>query len=35
MTLVAGAAFTWLGMVLGISFLEAPLRFRARQHAAG
>jgi hypothetical protein len=29
MTLVAGAAFTWLGMVLGISFLEAPLKFRA------
>ncbi|MFF7794480.1 hypothetical protein [Streptomyces sp. NPDC007991] len=27
---VAGAAaFTWLGMVLGISFLEAPLKFRA------
>jgi hypothetical protein len=22
-------AFTWLGMVLGISFLEAPLKFRA------
>jgi hypothetical protein len=21
--------FTWLGMVLGISFLEAPLKFRA------
>lgn len=25
----AAAAFTWLGMVLGISFLEAPLKFRA------
>ena len=23
------AAFVWLGMVLAISFLEAPLRFRA------
>jgi hypothetical protein len=23
------ATFTWLGMVLAISFLEAPLRFRA------
>jgi hypothetical protein len=23
------AAFTWLGMVLAISFLEAPLKFRA------
>jgi hypothetical protein len=22
-------SFTWLGMVLGISFLEAPLKFRA------
>jgi hypothetical protein len=28
-TLVAAAAFTWLGMVLAISFLEAPLKFRA------
>jgi hypothetical protein len=28
--LAAGAAtFTWLGMVLAISFLEAPLKFRA------
>jgi hypothetical protein len=27
--LVAAAAFTWLGMVLAISFLEAPLKFRA------
>lgn len=26
---VAGVAFTWLGMVLAISFLEAPLKFRA------
>ena len=27
---VAGAAtFVWLGMVVGISFLEAPLKFRA------
>jgi hypothetical protein len=26
---VAAVAFTWLGMVLAISFLEAPLRFRA------
>jgi hypothetical protein len=26
---VAAVAFTWLGMVLGISFLEAPLKFRA------
>jgi hypothetical protein len=25
----AGVAFTWLGMVLAISFLEAPLKFRA------
>jgi hypothetical protein len=25
----AAAAFCWLGMVLGISFLEAPLKFRA------
>ncbi|MEZ0357821.1 hypothetical protein AB4879_16045 [Mycobacterium sp. SA01] len=29
-TAVAGAAvFVWLGMVLAISFLEAPLKFRA------
>ncbi|MCT9931528.1 hypothetical protein N5079_15025 [Planotetraspora sp. A-T 1434] len=27
--LATGVAFTWLGMVLAISFLEAPLRFRA------
>jgi hypothetical protein len=27
--LVAAVAFVWLGMVLGLSFLEAPLRFRA------
>jgi hypothetical protein len=26
---VAAATFTWLGMVLAISFLEAPLKFRA------
>jgi hypothetical protein len=26
---VAAVAFTWLGMVLAISFLEAPLKFRA------
>ena len=25
----AAVAFTWLGMVLAISFLEAPLKFRA------
>ncbi|MEU4129605.1 hypothetical protein [Streptomyces wuyuanensis] len=25
----AAAAFVWLGMVLAISFLEAPLKFRA------
>lgn len=25
----AAVAFCWLGMVLGISFLEAPLKFRA------
>jgi hypothetical protein len=25
----AAVTFTWLGMVLGISFLEAPLKFRA------
>lgn len=25
----AAVVFTWLGMVLGISFLEAPLKFRA------
>jgi hypothetical protein len=29
MEVVAAAAFTWLGMVLAISFLEAPLKFRA------
>lgn len=29
MAVFAGVAFTWLGMVLGISFLEAPLKFRA------
>lgn len=26
---LAGVGFTWLGMVLAISFLEAPLKFRA------
>ena len=26
---VAAVSFTWLGMVLAISFLEAPLKFRA------
>jgi hypothetical protein len=26
---VTGVTFVWLGMVLGISFLEAPLKFRA------
>src|SRR6476469_10147767 len=25
----AGTAFAWLGMLLGISFLETPLKFRA------
>jgi hypothetical protein len=29
MIVVAAASFTWLGMVLAISFLEAPLKFRA------
>jgi hypothetical protein len=29
MAVFAGVAFTWLGMVLAISFLEAPLKFRA------
>lgn len=29
MIVLPGAAFTWLGMVLAISFLEAPLNFRA------
>lgn len=27
--MVAAVTFVWLGMVLGISFLEAPLKFRA------
>ena len=27
--LAAAVAFTWFGMVLAISFLEAPLKFRA------
>ena len=26
---VAAASLVWLGMVLAISFLEAPLKFRA------
>jgi hypothetical protein len=29
MAIVAAAAFMWLGMVVAISFLEAPLKFRA------
>ncbi len=29
MAIVAAAAFLWLGMVVAISFLEAPLKFRA------
>lgn len=29
MAFVAAVTFTWLGMVLAISFLEAPLKFRA------
>lgn len=28
-SLAAAVAFVWLGMVLAISFLEAPLKFRA------
>ncbi|WP_372451526.1 hypothetical protein [Pseudonocardia oceani] len=28
-SVTAAAAFVWLGMVLAISFLEAPLKFRA------
>ncbi len=28
-TVAAAAVFVWLGMVLAISFLEAPLKFRA------
>lgn len=27
--LLTGVSFTWLGLVLGVSFLEAPLKFRA------
>jgi hypothetical protein len=27
--LAAAAAFTWFGMVIAISFMEAPLKFRA------
>jgi hypothetical protein len=29
MSLATAVAFVWLGMVLAISFLEAPLKFRA------
>lgn len=29
MAVVAAATWTWLGMVLALSFLEAPLKFRA------
>ena len=29
MAVAAAATFVWLGMVLAISFLEAPLKFRA------
>jgi hypothetical protein len=29
LSVVAAVSFTWLGMVLAISFLEAPLKFRA------
>lgn len=29
MGVLAAVCFTWLGMVLAISFLEAPLKFRA------
>ena len=29
MPVAAAIAFTWLGMVVAISFLEAPLKFRA------
>jgi hypothetical protein len=29
MAVATAATFTWLGMVLAISFLEAPLKFRA------
>jgi len=28
-SLAAAATFTWLGMVVAISFMEAPLKFRA------
>ena len=28
-SVAAAATFVWLGMVLGISFLEAPIKFRA------
>jgi hypothetical protein len=29
LSVAVGAAFVWLGMVLAISFLETPLKFRA------
>src|SRR5262249_13708978 len=29
LAVAAAAAFVWIGMVLAISFLEAPLKFRA------
>ncbi|MGY2701985.1 hypothetical protein [Nocardioides sp. HB32] len=29
MDLAVAATFVWLGMVVGVSFLEAPLKFRA------
>jgi hypothetical protein len=29
-SVAAAATFIWLGMILAISFLEAPLKFRAR-----
>ena len=29
MAVATAATFVWLGMVLAISFLEAPLKFRA------
>lgn len=28
--LVGAIAFTWFGMVVGVSFIETPLKFRAR-----
>jgi hypothetical protein len=29
-SIAAAATYVWLGMILAISFLEAPLKFRAR-----